>query len=167
MSKKLKACLTALMGFGVVASACAIMRTIYTNTSTSEDNSCKRTYCPVPKKPYVRLDALTLPVGRPVVKDDLGLLFPWAEAEKWVILMAANIPPIWPLFKLWGQRVASSLHSMKSTRDGGSQKVKGQEFGRVMPRVAVAAVAAAPLVPPMRTDGVKAGWIELKDAERV
>ncbi|KAI9727463.1 MAG: hypothetical protein M1828_006405 [Chrysothrix sp. TS-e1954] len=86
MDRKVKLGLCCLMGLGVFAAVCTIMRTIYTPQIMAKDVS------------YV-----------------VSNLIMWGAAEQWIVLIAISVPPTWPLFRPLALRTLSKLSRHKKS----------------------------------------------------
>ena len=78
-------------------------------------------------QPYGQVKVLYRSTSQEPTKttDALGLLFPWGTAEAWIILIAGNIPPTWPLFKPLVHCVSARQRKRKQSHTGYSRNNSG------------------------------------------
>ena len=49
-----------------------------------------------------------------MLEDSLAKLVIWASAEEWLVLIAINVPHVWPLFKPHAQQAVATFKRMPS-----------------------------------------------------
>ena len=112
IDRKLKQILCVLLGLGVIAAAAAIVRTWASGFLEGEDESCKSTT-------IYPLDTKTVKFRLTCWhKDHLGVLFLWGEVEEWLLIIAMSVPPTWPLFKPYWERITSKVSRDSSDWSG-------------------------------------------------
>lgn len=100
MPARLKLILCSVMSLGIVACACACMRTYFLKSIDTDDPS------------FTTIE-----------------LYYWGSAEGWLTIIAASVPPTWPFFKPYLHKIASVTSSLRRKSDLRSDRVRRAEEG--------------------------------------